>query len=81
MQTPNLMGFKKVSKLYAPKGRSMYDPLLEQVRKDGGMYALDTQDKKRALNLSSQLRNLARKRGYTDLKVGMCDTTVYVQKL
>lgn len=78
---PNLMGFKKVSKLPAPKGRSMYDPLLDQVRKDGGMYSLDTQDRKRALNLSSQLRNLARKRKYTDLKVGMCDTTVYVQKL
>lgn len=78
---PNLMGFKKVSKLPAPQGRSMYDPLLEQVRKDGGMYALDTQDRKRALSLSSQLRNLARKRKYTDLKVGMCDTTVYVQKL
>lgn len=81
MPNPNLMGFKKVSKLPAPKGRSVYDPLLEQVRKDGGMYSLDTQDKKRALSLSSQLRNLARKRGYTDLKVGMYDTTVYVQKL
>lgn len=78
---PNLMGFKKVSKLSAPKGRSMYDPLLEQVRKDGGMYALDTQDKKRATSLNSQLRHLVRKRGYDDLKVGMCDTTVYVQKL
>ena len=78
---PNLMGFKKVSKLGAPKGRSMYDPLLEQVRKDGGMYALDTQDKKRAMSLNSQLRFLVRKRGYTDLKVGMRNTTVYVQKL
>lgn len=78
---PNLMGFKKVSKLPAPKGRSMYDPLLDQVRKDGGMYALDTQDKKRATSLNSQLRYLVRKRGYDDLKVGMCDTTVYVQKL
>lgn len=77
----NLMGFKKVSKLCAPKGRSMYDPLLDQVRKDGGMYALDTQDKKRAASLNSQLRYLVRKRGYDDLKVGICDTTVYVQKL
>lgn len=81
MSEPNLMGFKKVSKLMAPKGRSVYDPLLAHVRKDGGMYSLDTQDKKRAVSLSSQLRNLVRKRGYDDLKVGMCDTTVYVQKL
>lgn len=76
----NLMGFRKVSKLPAPKGRSVYDPLLEQVREDGGMYSLDTQDKKRAYNLTSTIRQLIRKRGYDDLVAGLVGTTVYVKK-
>lgn len=77
----NMMGFKKVSKLPSPKGRSIYDPLLDEVRKTGGLYALDTQDPKRALSLSTTIKNVVKKRGYTDIKVGVADhTTVYIEK-
>lgn len=78
----NLMGFKKVSKLPAPKGRSIYDPLLDEVRKTGGLYALDTQDPKRAYSLAATIKSVVKKRGYADVKVGVADrTTVYVEKL
>lgn len=78
--TDNLMGFKKVSKL-TPKGRSIYDPLLDEVRKTGGLYALDTQDAKRAYSLANTIKSVVKKRGYVDIKVGVADrTTVYIEK-
>lgn len=76
----NLMGFKKVSKIPELVGRSVYDPLLAEVRRDGGVYSLDTNDRKRAISLNMQLRNLAKKRGYHDLKVGIRGTVVFVTK-
>lgn len=77
----NLMGFKKVSKMPLPKGHSIYDPLLDEVRKTGGVYALDTNDKKRAYSLAATLRQIIRKREYADLRAGVIDTTVYVEKV
>ena len=59
----NLMGFKKVSKL-TPKGRSIYDPLLDEVRKTGGLYALDTQDMKRAYSLAATIKSVIKNLGY-----------------
>ena len=76
----NLMGFKKVSEIPRIVGRSVYDPLLAEVRRDGGIYSLDTNDRKRAISLNMQLRNLAKKRGYHDLKVGIRGTVVFVTK-
>ena len=77
----NLMGFKRVSKVPAPKGHSIYDPLLLEVNKTGGIYVLDTQDRKRAYSLATTLRQLIRKREYADLRAGVVDTTVYVKKI
>ena len=77
----NLMGFKKVSKMPSPKGRSIYDPLLVEVRKAGGLYVLDTQDKKRAYSLSATLHALIKKRGYDNLRTGVRDTTVYIERV
>ena len=77
---PNLMGFKKISKMPFARGRSIYDPLLSEVIKTGGMYALDTKDKKRAYSLSATLRQIIKKRGYDDLKVSVTDETVVVYK-
>lgn len=76
----NLMGFKKVSKMPAPKGRSIYDPLIELVKKTGDMYALDTNDKKRAYSLAATIRNVIKKRGYADVIVSVRDTSVVIYK-
>ena len=79
----NLMGFKKVKDLPAhkiPKPRSIYDPLLDEVHKTGGIYTLDTHDSKRACSLSATLYALIKRRGYDDLTTGVRDTTVYVMK-
>lgn len=76
----NLMGFKRVSKMPVPKGRSIYDPLLNEVRKTGGIYALDTQDKKRANSLAATIRMVIRKRGYDDVMVSVIDATNVVVK-
>lgn len=79
----NLMGFKKVKELPAhktPKPRSIYDPLLDEVRKTGDIYTLDTHDSKRACSLANTLMSLIKRRGYDDLYSGVRDTTVYVMK-
>lgn len=77
----NLMGFKKVSKMPSPKGRSIYDPLLDEVRKNGGIYVLDTGDKKRTVSLVATIRHVIKKRGYTNVKVSMVDTNVIVRRV
>ena len=76
----NLMGFKRVSLMPSPKGNSIYDPLLDEVRKTGGIYALDVEDKKRAYSLSATIRSVIRKRGYDNVTVGVVETTVCVRK-
>ena len=76
----NLMGFKRVSKMPSPKGSSIYDGLLDEVRKTGGYYVLDTQDKRRAVNLATTLRAVIKKRGDDSLKAGLSGTVVYVTK-
>lgn len=76
----NLMGFKKISKMPVPKGRSIYDPLIELVNKTGDMYALDTNDKKRAYSLAATLRTVIKKHGFTDVIVSVRDTSVVVHK-
>lgn len=77
----NLMGFKKVNEVpsYSQK-RSFYDPLLDEVNKTGGVYTLDTHDRKRAYSLVSTIRDLIKRRGYGDLTAGVRGTTVYVMK-
>lgn len=77
----NLMGFKKVSKAPSPKGRSIYDPLLNEVRKAGGVYVLDTQDRKRANSLTTTIRHVVKARGYTDVQVRVVGTNVVVEKV
>ena len=76
----NLMGFKRVSRMPSPKGHSIYDPLLDEVRKTGGIYVLDVEDKKRAYSLSATIRAVARKRGYDNVTVGLVETTVFVRR-
>jgi hypothetical protein len=76
----NLMGFKRVSRMPSPKGRSIYDPLLDEVRKSGGIYALDTGDRKRAYSLSATIRAVIKKREYDNVVVSVVDTTVVVRK-
>ena len=79
----NLMGFKKVDGIPCSvargiKGQSIYDPLLKEVREEGGTYALDTKDRKRAANLAVQLRKVAAKNGFEDIAVTVRWTAVYV---
>ena len=76
----NLMGFKRVSKMPSPKGHSIYDPLLDEVRKTGGLYVLDVKDGKRAHNLACTIRAVIRKRGYDNVIVRLVETTVCVTK-
>lgn len=78
----NLMGFKKVAGIPTSKtkGGSIYDPLIAEVREQGGTYALDTKDRKRANNLAIQLRKVAAAAGYDDVDIAVRWTTVYVQK-
>lgn len=76
----NLMGFRRTNKMPKPKSHSIYDPLLNEVRKTSGIYVLDVEDKKRAYSLTATLRSVIRKRKYDDIIVGVVDTTVYVKK-
>lgn len=76
----NLMGFKRVSRMPSPKGRSIYDPLLDEVLKTGGLYALDVEDGKRAHSLACTIRTVIKKRGYSTIVVCVRGTFVCVQK-
>lgn len=78
----NLMGFKKVSKIPAPKGRSIYDPLLTEVLKTGGIYVLNVEDTKRAYSLAATIKQVIKKNErYGCLYVGVVNhTTVFVEK-
>ncbi len=76
----NLMGFKRVSRMPSKKGHSIYDPLLDEVRKTGGIYALDVADSRRAYSLTATIRSVIKKRGYKDVIVRIVDTTVVVRK-
>ena len=80
--TVNLMGFKKVSKLPARKGRSIYDPLLTEVCKTGGIYVLNVEDPKRAHSLVCTIKRVIRtNEKYSCLRVGVVErTTVYIEK-
>lgn len=76
----NLMGFRRTNKMPKHKSHSIYDPLLNEVRRTGGIYVLDVEDKKRAYSLTATIRSLVRKHQYDDVIVGVVDTTVYVKK-
>lgn len=73
----NLMGFKKIDQLPEMRHRGVYDELLETVTKTADMYALDTNDIKRAKSLVATLRNRAKKLRLP-IKVIIRDTTVCV---
>lgn len=77
----NLMGFKRVSRMPSPKGHSIYDPLIDEVRRTGGIYTCDTEDKKRAISLANTIRIVIRKRGIEDVKVSVVEMTVCVRKV
>lgn len=77
----NLMGFKRVSRMPSPKGHSIYDPLIDEVRRTGGIYVCETADKKRAISLANTIRIVLRKRGYDDVKVSVVEMTVCVRKV
>lgn len=79
----NLMGFKKTNLKEIPLRcgckRSMYDAVIDAVLKSGDTYSLDTNDQKRAYNLTSQINYVIRKRGIRDkVKASVRGTTVYV---
>lgn len=77
----NLMGFKRVSRMPSPKGHSIYDPLIDEVRRTGGIYVCETADKKRAISLANTIRIVLRKRGIEDVKISVMDMTVCVRKV
>lgn len=78
----NLMGFKKVSQIpevhTRPHGRNIYEPLLFEVQKNGGIYALDTKDDKRAKSLVGTLRANIKRLELTRVMVVKRETTVYL---
>ena len=76
----NLMGFKKVSRRPLPCGTSIYDELLTEVSKTGGIYVNDTQDRKRANSLAVTLRGVIKKHSYDRLVVSVIGTNVCIEK-
>lgn len=80
----NLMGFKRVdgipNGISRRRGNSIYTPLLTEVSNNGGTYALDTKDNKRAKYLANTLRIAAKKLGIDNMKVVLRDTIVYVER-
>jgi len=78
----NLMGFKKVSAMPSLSPcKLLYQPLIDEVRKTGGIYTLDCNDKRRALSLSTTIRHTYQKLRYTDVRAGVRGTVVYVMKV
>ena len=78
----NLMGFKRVSSM-PDNSKSypyIYQPLLQEVHSKGGIYTLDVSDKKRAYSLAATIRSSIRKLCYSDVKVGVRNTIVFVTK-
>lgn len=73
----NLMGFRKIDKLPKECHRGIYDNVLETVARTADMYALDTNDVKRAKSLVTTLRSRAKKLGLP-VKVILRNTTVCV---
>ena len=80
----NMMGFKKVdgipNGIVHREGHSIYDPLIKEVATNGGTFALDTKDNKRACSLANTLRITIKKRGYDNVCVAVRYTTVYIQR-
>lgn len=80
----NMMGFRKVDGIpqgiLHKKGNSIYAPLLNEVSQNGGTYALDTKDAKRAKYLANTLRIAAKKLGVDNVRVVLRDTIVYVER-
>lgn len=76
-----MMGFKKVESVPARvrKGDSIYLPLLREVSANGGIYALDVKDGKRAISLANTIRHVNQKFG-CECKVIQRGTAVYVTK-
>lgn len=76
-----MMGFKKVESIpgRVRKGDSIYLPLLREVATNGGIYALDVKDVKRATSLASTLRRVS-KMFDCECKVIQRGTAVYVTK-
>ena len=81
----NLMGFRKVDGIphgiSHRKGCSIYAPLLTEVSENGGTYALDTKDHKRAKYLTNTLRGVTKHLGIGDVRVVLRDTVVYVERI
>lgn len=80
----NMMGFRKVNGIpqgiSRRAGSSIYAPLLNEVSENGGTYALDTKDRKRAKCLANTLYSTAKRLGIDDVRVVMRDTVVYVER-
>lgn len=78
-----MMGFKKVDRIPTGidrhKGRSIYEPLIREVDENGGIYSVDTKDRKRAANLANTLRHAIKKFG-ANVKVTVRHTSVYVSR-
>lgn len=83
MANVNLMGFKKVDRIKTStsgRQRGIYEDLIRHVQHEGGIYALDTKDHKRAKSLIATLRSTIRRMDVMDLTVVQRGTTVYLVK-
>ena len=80
----NMMGFKKVDGIpqgiSRRAGSSIYAPLLTEVSQNGGTYALDTKDRKRAKYLANTLYGVTKRLGIDNVRVVLRDTVVYVER-
>lgn len=78
-----MMGFKKVERIPTGierrKGSSIYEPLIREVDSNGGIYAIDTKDRRRAATLANTLRHTIKKYE-VEVKVTVRYTSVYVSK-
>lgn len=81
MPKRSLMGFKPIDAMPSKisQGKSIYDPVIDKVIEDGGIYGNDIKDLKRAKSLVVTLTNRVKQRGLDDkVNVHRRYTAVYL---
>lgn len=80
----DLAGFERVESIPNPSGgrnrKSKYDELIREVRKEGGIYAIDMGNRQHAQSMSTNLRHLLTNRGINDVVVSVRGIKVYVSR-
>lgn len=81
----SLAGFKRVHDIPETtggnhRGHSKYDELFDKVRSDGGVYAIDMDNRQHAASMATNLRHILKRRGYDDIIVSQRGIKVYVSR-